>query len=154
MLPDADSTAAAQALCTNGLQFSLFIGLPGHHGTTCLAPPHLRRSLPLPTHSSPCSALGCRDLECSLCQFNPTRVCERNYSKKYLVSSWGSITYLGHLSGAAPPAWVTYLGQHHLEAAACSSWASTSITWGSWSSWGGITSKGGKESLRQCIIAA
>lgn len=34
---------------------------------------------------SPRSALGCRDAECPLCSFNPKRVCERNFQKKYLV---------------------------------------------------------------------
>lgn len=32
-----------------------------------------------------CLALGCRDLECPICQFNPVRLCERNFGKKYLV---------------------------------------------------------------------
>ncbi|KIZ02180.1 hypothetical protein MNEG_5775 [Monoraphidium neglectum] len=32
-----------------------------------------------------CNALGCRDSECALCSFNPVRVCERNFQKKYLV---------------------------------------------------------------------
>lgn len=32
-----------------------------------------------------CLALGCRDSECTLCQFNPLRLCDRNFSKKYLV---------------------------------------------------------------------
>ncbi|KAI8470506.1 MAG: hypothetical protein J3K34DRAFT_521291 [Monoraphidium minutum] len=32
-----------------------------------------------------CSALGCRDSECPLCTYNPHRVCERNFQKKYLV---------------------------------------------------------------------
>ncbi|KAI8463749.1 MAG: hypothetical protein J3K34DRAFT_526758 [Monoraphidium minutum] len=32
-----------------------------------------------------CSALGCRDGECPLCAYNPQRLCERNFQKKYLV---------------------------------------------------------------------
>jgi len=36
-------------------------------------------------HTHNRSALGCREPDCSLCSFNPQRVCERNFQKKYLV---------------------------------------------------------------------
>ncbi|GIM13333.1 hypothetical protein Vretimale_16466, partial [Volvox reticuliferus] len=32
-----------------------------------------------------CCALGCRDSQCTLCQYNPMRLCDRNFCKKYLV---------------------------------------------------------------------
>eukprot|EP00798_Chlamydomonas_sp_ICE-L_P031265 gene31265-6408_t len=32
-----------------------------------------------------CMAMGCQDVECTLCQFNPIRACSRNFRKKYLV---------------------------------------------------------------------
>eukprot|EP00798_Chlamydomonas_sp_ICE-L_P000077 gene77-12898_t len=32
-----------------------------------------------------CMAMGCRDEECTMCQFNPTRACGSNFCKKYLV---------------------------------------------------------------------
>jgi hypothetical protein len=33
----------------------------------------------------PRRAIGCRDNDCSLCQYNPNRLCEREFGKKYLV---------------------------------------------------------------------
>jgi len=33
-----------------------------------------------------CQAIGCPDAECTLCQYNPKRACERNFQKKYLVN--------------------------------------------------------------------
>eukprot|EP00878_Enallax_costatus_P004191 GHUV01004420.1.p1 GENE.GHUV01004420.1~~GHUV01004420.1.p1 ORF type:complete len:375 (+),score=98.38 GHUV01004420.1:140-1264(+) len=42
-------------------------------------------SPPMLVYRHDCRALGCRDMECLLCQFNPERVCERNFQKKYLV---------------------------------------------------------------------
>jgi hypothetical protein len=49
----------------------------------------LLRPPPHPRHPCPCprarSAIGCRDTDCSLCQYNPNRICDRDFGKKYLV---------------------------------------------------------------------